>query len=199
MTTASDLAPGFADPVMQAQATFRRLMAAMAAPGSVHEAGDCTTAPAPLEPATAALLLTLLDFDTPLWLDSRAATEPVRDWLRFHTGAPIAAEPSVAAFAVVADAASMPPLAAFAAGDPSYPDRSTTVVIQVADLEQHGGWRISGPGIRGRARFGAHPLPDDFVAQWRANHALFPLGIDVVLTAGERLAALPRTTLIEEA
>jgi alpha-D-ribose 1-methylphosphonate 5-triphosphate synthase subunit PhnH len=41
-------------------------------------------------------------------------------------------------------------------------------------------------------------LPGDFVARWAANHALFPRGVDLVLCAGERLAALPRSVAIEE-
>ena len=59
--------------------------------------------PAPLDLATAAVLLTLVDNETPLWLD--AAATPARDWLAFHCGAAIIAAPEKAAFAV---ALSMP-------------------------------------------------------------------------------------------
>jgi alpha-D-ribose 1-methylphosphonate 5-triphosphate synthase subunit PhnH len=41
-------------------------------------------------------------------------------------------------------------------------------------------------------------LPRDFVSIWRRNHALFPCGIDLVLCAGDRLTALPRTVTVEE-
>jgi alpha-D-ribose 1-methylphosphonate 5-triphosphate synthase subunit PhnH len=34
-------------------------------------------------------------------------------------------------------------------------------------------------------------------SQLRDNHAAFPRGIDLVLVAGSRLAALPRTTRVE--
>ncbi len=41
-------------------------------------------------------------------------------------------------------------------------------------------------------------LPADFIAQWAANHALYPRGVDMVLCAGDRLCALPRSVQIGE-
>ena len=79
--------PGFADPVGEAQATFRAVLDAMARPGRLHRVGERLTAPAPLDPATAAVLLTLVDHETPLWLDAAAAA--ARDWMAFHCGAMI--------------------------------------------------------------------------------------------------------------
>ena len=59
--------PGFEDPVRDAQVTFRAVLDAMARPGRLHHAGQNLTAPAPLDRATAAVLLTLIDNETPLW------------------------------------------------------------------------------------------------------------------------------------
>jgi alpha-D-ribose 1-methylphosphonate 5-triphosphate synthase subunit PhnH len=42
-------------------------------------------------------------------------------------------------------------------------------------------------------------LAPGFVAEWAANHARFPRGIDLILCAGDRLAAFPRTLMIQEA
>jgi alpha-D-ribose 1-methylphosphonate 5-triphosphate synthase subunit PhnH len=39
-------------------------------------------------------------------------------------------------------------------------------------------------------------LPEAFLRLWTENHALFPRGIDLVLTAGSRFLCLPRTTKI---
>jgi len=81
--------PGFADPVSDAQSTFRAVLDAMARPGQVHHVGGGLTAPAPLDRATAAVLLTLVDNETPLWVDSAAAD--AREWLAFHCGAALGA------------------------------------------------------------------------------------------------------------
>ncbi len=41
-------------------------------------------------------------------------------------------------------------------------------------------------------RFGFAPMPADFLAQWAANRACFPLGLDLILAAGDKIACLPR-------
>ena len=41
--------------------------------------------------------------------------------------------------------------------------------------------------------------PDDFEARLAGNRALFPLGVDLLLVAGNELAALPRTTVVARA
>ena len=185
-------AAAFADPVFESQATFRAVLRAMSRPGEIVEAGAGLAPPSPLRPAAAAALLTLADFETPLWLPPGAA----RDWLKFHTGAPLADAPARAAFAL-ADIDALD-LDAFAKGVAAYPDRSTTLLIEVEAL---GGEDLilTGPGVKGERRFGFAPRPQNYLPQWRANHAGFPLGVDLVLTCGARLAALPRTIRIVEA
>ena len=61
--------PGFADPVADAQSCFRAVLDATSRPGTVKAAGTGLRPPVPLDPATAAVLLTLADADTPLGLD----------------------------------------------------------------------------------------------------------------------------------
>ncbi len=187
------LHPGFADPVAQAQACFRALLDAMARPGSVHQAGLGLQPPAPLAPATAAVLLTLVDAESPLWLDGGAAD--AWPWLTFHCGA-TRADPGVAAFFCALD---MPQLATLDAGSDAAPEHSATLVLQVAALGAGSAYRLSGPGLRARAALRAAGLPADFTAQWAANAMLYPRGVDIVLCAGTQLCALPRTAEIEEA
>ena len=189
--------PGFDDPVLQSQRTFRHLLDAMARPGKVHRLGGLPQPPQPLNPAAAAVCLTLLDLETPLWLDAAASSPPVVDFLRFATGCPLASEPAQAAFALIADPQAMPPLNRFALGSAEYPDRSATLIIQVDELHSQGGVTLSGPGIKDRARLNALGAPDFLWPQLQENHEQFPLGVDLILTAADRVACLPRTAKVE--
>ncbi|HTU56292.1 MAG TPA: phosphonate C-P lyase system protein PhnH [Acetobacteraceae bacterium] len=182
--------PGFADPVGGAQACFRGLLDAMARPGTLHEVGELA-APPPLDPATASVLLTLVDADTTLWLDEPCA--PAREWVLFHCGAPLVADPAGAAFAL---ALAMPKLAALSAGSDAAPEDGASLILQVAALRSGLPYRISGPGLKEPALLQVQGLPEDFAAQWAANHALFPRGIDLVLTAGRLFCCLPRSVQI---
>jgi alpha-D-ribose 1-methylphosphonate 5-triphosphate synthase subunit PhnH len=188
--------PAFADPVLESQRTFRIVLDAVAHPGRIFRAPDGIHPPAPLHPAAAALALTLLDFESPLWVDVTVGAE-ARDWLRFHTGAPIVEQPGEAAFALVADADRLPPLDAFSRGTDERPERSATLIVQVDNLRPHEGHRLTGPGIAGEIRLGVRGLPATFWDALRENHAQFPRGVDVLLTAGGSLAALPRTTRVD--
>jgi len=193
------VAAGFADSVPEAQAVFRGVLDAMARPGRVVDLGDVPVPPEPLIPGAAAICLALVDFETALWLDGTAsASAAAVSHLRFHCGCPIAATPDEARFAIVADAASMPALASFDLGSDGYPDLSTTVIVQVDALDEGRGRRLSGPGIDGHARLKVTGLPDRFWHELRLNNACFPRGVDVILCAGTRVAALPRTTLVED-
>jgi alpha-D-ribose 1-methylphosphonate 5-triphosphate synthase subunit PhnH len=193
------LALGFSDPVLASQSVFRTVMEVMARPGSVATIDAAVAAPPPLGIAAAALALTLLDFETPVWLDpALAETAEIGGWLKFHTGAPLTTDLGTAAFAFVADPIKMPDFDVFCWGSVEYPDRSTTLVLQVEQLQvkqsaEHDGFRLSGPGIKGSRLLSASPLPTDFADRMAANRALFPRGVDLLLTCGRMLAGLPRS------
>jgi alpha-D-ribose 1-methylphosphonate 5-triphosphate synthase subunit PhnH len=186
------LLPSFADPVADAQACFRAVLGAMARPGTLARAGAGLATPAPLDPATAAVLLTLTDADTPVWLDADCAA--ARPWLAFHCAAPEATEPR-AAFAVCRV---LPALDRFAAGTDDDPEASATIILQIAALGTGPRFMLEGPGLAAPAILAADGLPGDFTARWAANHALYPRGIDLILCAGTQLAALPRSVRIRE-
>lgn len=180
------------NPTFESQAAFRAAMEALARPGEIKTVHG-VTAPAPLAPAAAALVKSLADYETPIWLDAKLNVSAVKEWICFHTGAPIVEDKRAAAYALIADPVGMPDFTQFALGTEEYPDRSTTLIVQVTrfrgDLIH-----ISGPGIKGRRTFAAEPLPDDFAARFTANRELFPRGVDVVLVADDQIAALPRST-----
>ena len=194
--TDAALLPGFADPVLDSQRTFRAVLDAMARPGTVCRLDRSPAVRAPLSPAAAAVCLTLVDLDTPLWLDQAASAASA--YLRFHCGCPVVDDPAAAAFALWADAERLPDLTRFAGGDAEYPDRSATLIVQVASLSGDGGRRLTGPGIDGTARLSVAGLHDAFWPAWAVNRSRFPLGFDVVLAAGDRLTALPRTTRVDD-
>jgi alpha-D-ribose 1-methylphosphonate 5-triphosphate synthase subunit PhnH len=195
MTMSAELPAGFTDKVISAQSTFRSVMDAMARPGSVQRIAAVTGTPNPMMPGTAAIALTLFDHDTPLWLDpAMNATADAAQWLKFHTSAPIVTDSATSAFALIADAAALPALDRFSFGTPEYPDRSTTLILQVASLTEGPALELRGPGIDGSATLRAAIEPSDLFERLSVNATLFPRGIDVVLVADDAIAAIPRTT-----
>ncbi|MCK1544966.1 phosphonate C-P lyase system protein PhnH [Bradyrhizobium sp. 147] len=197
MTTIAELPPGFADRVLSAQSTFRSVMDAMARPGSVQRIVPTAGAPHTMMRGTAAIALTLFDHDTPLWLDARMAeNSDVMKWLKFHTGAPVVQDTSIASFALISDGAALPPLESFALGTNEYPDRSTTLILQVDSLGSGRSLELRGPGIDSATTLQASIKPFDLFERLRFNEALFPRGLDVVLVADDAVVAIPRTTRV---
>jgi alpha-D-ribose 1-methylphosphonate 5-triphosphate synthase subunit PhnH len=189
------IAPGFADPTRDSQAVFRRVMDAVARPGTIQDLSFAPEPPAGLGRAAAAMALTLFDFETPVWLDPMLRGHCV-DWLRFHCACPLTEQPGEAAFAIIVDAADCPPLSAFHPGDAKYPDRSTTLLIQTPALVGGRGVILEGPGIKDRSALAPAGLTGGFWEQVQANHARFQFGVDLIFAAGDLIAALPRSTRV---
>ena len=181
---------GFADPVLDAQAAFRAVLEAMSRPGRVQLLTALPETPPGLSPAAAAVLLALVDADTRLALAAGAQAEA---WVRFHCGASLVA-PDAAQFVLDASAR----LADLDAGTEEEPERGATLILEVAALAEGSGWRLTGPGIRESHQLRVTGAPAGFLDDWRANRVRFPRGVDVILCAGNAIAALPRTVNIEE-
>jgi alpha-D-ribose 1-methylphosphonate 5-triphosphate synthase subunit PhnH len=195
MTTIAEMPAGFADKVVSAQNTFRSVMEAMARPGSVQHIIASSGTPAGVMRGTAAIALTLFDHDTPIWLDpTLSATAEVSKWLKFHTSAPVVSDPSICSFALISDAAALPALSSFSFGSSEYPDRSTTLILQVESLSEGPAFELQGPGIDGVAKLQAKIAPRDLFERLAVNATLFPRGIDVVLVDDDSIVAIPRTT-----
>ena len=171
------LSGGFSDPAIQSARAFRACLTALSRPGRIETLTGATP-PAPLSVAAGVLAGAFHCAD-------------LRDWLTFHTGAPlVAASEAAFAFGRFDD---LLPLDRFAIGTPEYPDRAATLVIDLPALLPDGA-HLTGPGIKDHARLS---LPA--TAPFQANHALFPLGFDAFLTCGDRLAGLPRSTIVRDA
>ena len=183
---ADALSGGFANAPIDAAHAFRHIMQVMAQPGRI-ETVTGGTPPAPLSQAAGIVLLTLCDPETPVFLAPSRDTQAVRDWITFHTGAPFSGA-AEAAFAVGTwdELSGLP----FPIGTAEYPDRSTTLIVE-CDALSNTGATLRGPGIKDSATLS---LPE--TTAFQANAKLFPLGLDHFLTAGDQVAALPRTTKV---
>lgn len=178
---------GFDAPPQQSALAFRQIMEAMARPGQIREITGAEP-PAPLSQAAATVILTLCDTETPIHLGGTHDTPEVRQWIAFHTGAPVSG-PQDAAFALGRWDA-LAPLHTYPRGTPEYPDRSTTLIVEMPALTRTGA-TLKGPGIKHEITLS---LPDR--AAFQINAAQFPLGLDFILTSGTQLAAVPRSTKV---
>lgn len=186
--SADALTGGFAAPAQDAARAFRAVLEATARPGTIHTVTGAAP-PAPLSVASGVVLLTLCDTTTGLHLAGAADCPAVRAWVAFHIGSPLVAARQ-ADFAV-GRWADLQPVTRFRIGQPDYPDRAATLIVETDRLVNHGPC-LTGPGIETATWLS---LPE--TAAFRANRALFPLGFDTILTCGNRLAGLPRSTRVE--
>lgn len=187
-TTTDALSGGFTEAPIQSARAFREVLEAMARPGTIRRVAGAVP-PAPVSVAAGVVLLTLCDGTTPLHLAGKADCPALRDWVAFHIGAPLVAAEE-AAFAL-GRWEELQPVSRFRIGQPDYPDRSATLIVEVDRLTNHGPC-LTGPGIETATWLN---LPE--TAAFRANRALFPLGFDTIFTAGDRIAGLPRSTRVE--
>ena len=182
------LSGGFADAPVESARAFRACLSALARPGRIQTVAGARP-PGPMSVAAGSVLLTLADATTPLYLAPSHDTPEVRGWIAFHTGAPMA-EAAAAAFALGTWAA-LAPVSRFSVGTPDYPDRAATLIVETAALSPPD-VRLTGPGIETEAT-ARLPEREAFVR----NCARFPLGFDCILTSGDRILGLPRSTHVE--
>ncbi|TVO77863.1 phosphonate C-P lyase system protein PhnH [Sedimenticola selenatireducens] len=193
---------GFADPVSDAQQTFRKVLKAMSEPGVIVEAAS----PEALEhlyPSTFAVCQTLLDQQTPLWLSKEFSNPKIQHNLHFHTGMPLARQPLDAQFAL-AYAGEIATLDDFAKGTAEYPERNCTMILQVQAIsaspstdQNSTTLKLSGPGIKTERQIAIAGLSQAVIRYLSDRPDTFPLGIDFIFTAAQSLVAIPRTTQLE--
>ena len=147
MTTVAELPAGFADKVLSAQTTFRSVLDAMARPGQRSARRGRFRRAWRHDARHRRLALTLFDHDTPVWLDDALSeTSDVAQMAQVsHRRAGDRAIPSISSFAVIGDARGLPALDRFALGTNEYPDRSTTLILQVESLTQGRGLSCAVP------------------------------------------------------
>lgn len=194
--TTQNHTPGFPHPVRDAQIVFRAVLDALAKPTMAQAVDVGIAPPLPLGATAGAVILTLCDEQTPVWLDEPLkSSSDVAAWIAFHTGAKVVDHPGEALFAV-ASPSTAPQLADLEKGTDEEPHRSATLILDARGSAGGSTLTASGPGIRETAEWDGAGLPAGFLLQWQENRALFPRGVDVLLADEGTVRGLPRTTAL---
>jgi alpha-D-ribose 1-methylphosphonate 5-triphosphate synthase subunit PhnH len=174
-----------------APGTFQAVVNALEHPGAAVHLQKPDPLPWPLNSASAALLATWVNPETPVWTDLCWDSDPTA-WLQQTCACSLVTEPCMARVAFVADPLRIPPLGQFYLGEDDRPERSTTLVLQVPGFSVPNGRLrdVSGRG-RGLQSWPTGLLPR-FWSDWDDQRRYLPLGIDVFFTYADTLVALPR-------
>jgi alpha-D-ribose 1-methylphosphonate 5-triphosphate synthase subunit PhnH len=175
---------------------FRSILGCFAKPAVPASIAAPTNAPLPLLPSTACLALTLFDYQTPVWLSATLNTDAVRKFIRFHTGAVITANVGEASFAIITMDEANVDWPDFNLGTHEYPDRSTSVIVQVSSFAGAPAIEVSGPGLKEPVSFQIEAASDDFWIRVQDNACLFPIGVDFIFSSPHQVAVLPRSSRI---
>ena len=178
-------------PRVQSARAFRAVLEAMARPGTHPPGRRAPRPPAPLSVAAGVALLTLADPTTPLHL-AGAARLP----RRCATGSPFTSarrwsRPKRPTFALGTWAA-LQPVNRFRIGQPDYPDRSATLIVEMDRLANHGP-APDRPGHRDWRPGSPCPKPPPSAPTGRCSR----WASTTFFTAGDRIAGLPRSTRVE--
>ena len=183
----------------QLATAFRSILDAMARPArpvAVAAApADRREDVGPMSAAAATTLRVLADPGARVWLGASSQVDAVDRFIRFHAGGAPVADPSQAAFCY----GRWSELAALATpiGTPERPDLSATLIVEVDGFAAGPAARLSGPGFDAPRTLAVDGVDDGFWAYAAANAAQFPLGVDFILCAGDRLVGLPRSAKVE--
>ena len=195
--SAQHISTGFLNPVHDSQQWYRAVLEAMSRPGMLCAATGAEhipSAPSTLNPTTAALALTLLDHEVNVWVQQ--PEDELGQWIQFHCGCVIQPTPTLADFTIIQDGSALPDFTQFSIGTAEYPDRSTTLIIQVESFERGKIVYLSGPGILSEVPLQVEGLDDLFWKTQETNTTLFPQGFDTVLAAPEGIVCIPRSISI---
>ena len=186
--------PGFSDPVHESQAVFRCLLAAMSSPAEIVELPSQPDCGAPLSAAATAILLTLTDLDTTVWLDKDVST--AASYFAFHCGCRLASAPEIADFAVYNQALALDGLERLTPGTDERPDSACSLIVDVPSLSNDAGFTCTGPGIDAPRQLALGDIGAALAECILHNHDRYPQGIDMYFTCGSRLVAVPRSTRV---
>jgi alpha-D-ribose 1-methylphosphonate 5-triphosphate synthase subunit PhnH len=187
------------DDVFDAQQHYRLLLDCMARPGKINIMPEMElTAPSGIHAAGALVAFALLNADVSYYAEGPAAYEVGR-YLLVNTSARPAA-PGEADYVFMDGAMAAELLRQLKVGTLPYPEEGATVVAAVEGLGNEGEGltlHLSGPGVPGERILWVRGLERAFFEVLTDVNGEFPLGIDVILTDGERrVACVPRSSKV---
>lgn len=183
---------GLTDNIHAPQHYFRQILLAMSEPATVVTLNQAPTWEN-LNAASVGVLLTLCDQNTRVHFSDALNSDAVVKSTQFHTQAVIS-EAQTAHFAfITTDEFNADD---FNHGDEVCPEHSATIVIQVDSLTAGKPLTLSGAGIE-NTKNASPVLSDALLSHYVTQTQRYPLGIDTILTCGEQLIAIPRTTKVE--
>ena len=186
---------GFENAPAQCASVFRAVLMATARPGKEYEIPYKLRPPSLLSSTTAAVVLSLVDQDTPLWLAPALTNRHVNSYLKFHTQAPLVEDQASSTFGVF-PSTQRPGLSDFSVGTIEYPDRSATLILQIDETAAPTTVCMEGPGIEHRLTLSLPGLDKDFWRFVQTNHQLYPRGLDFLFCLSDGIVACPRSSKV---
>jgi alpha-D-ribose 1-methylphosphonate 5-triphosphate synthase subunit PhnH len=184
------LIPGFDDSELVAQQNFRAIVKALDNPGRLVKIKNRFPVPGVLNPASAAIFLTLGSDEAPVWADL-SWSSPLIEWFQYQCGCSIVTEPCMASLALITKPIAMPPLDHFRIGGEEQSDTSATLIIQVDELFAN---TISSPTrTRKNETLIRKPIkePINFWDHWQQQSTFFSPDVDIFLTCDDVMISLP--------
>lgn len=176
---------------LRSRAAFLALLWALSYPGRIQELpSDAAGASPDTRSALLTVAETVLDLETSFFTPDDALAG-----LLARSGArALPAHEAAYHFYPALDARTLDLVAQARVGSYLYPDQAATLILGCR-LSKGTRLLLQGPGIAGQAELLVDGLPS---ALWalRAEKASYPLGWDIFLVDGTRVAGLPRTTVL---
>ncbi len=176
------------DPVGDTQETFRAMVDAMARPGTVQAV--------PAEPADHAVAVTLVDNEVTFHTRDETLASALEAANRLT--------PAPASEADIVHLKGDRPQALRDAsrGTLKEPSDGATIIYRVGAIhdtarEGHVGLRLRGPGVPDERSLGLDGVSADVLDATADANAAFPRGVEVLVTAEQTIAAVPRSATLE--